>query len=104
MRIRTAAIVTTLSLGWLVCGCVAGLAGAEPAPSGVVVNPVTPKMIGKEFSAQTRKALRRSRVRIYRSSIYPGPNAVRICNAHYEPEYRPSGTVIVPRMRCYWSG
>src|ERR1700724_226644 len=32
----------------------------------------------------------------------PGPNAVRVCNAHYVQEYRPSGTVIVPRMRCYW--
>src|SRR5579871_4379010 len=33
---------------------------------------------------------------------YPGPNAVRVCNAHYVQEYRPSGTVIVPRMSCYW--
>jgi hypothetical protein len=33
----------------------------------------------------------------------PGPNAVRVCNAHYEQEYRPSGTVIVPRMKCYWT-
>jgi hypothetical protein len=32
----------------------------------------------------------------------PGPNAVRVCNAHYVQEYRPSGTVIVPRMHCYW--
>ena len=33
---------------------------------------------------------------------YPGPNAVRVCNATYVPEYRPSGTVIVPRMSCVW--
>jgi hypothetical protein len=33
----------------------------------------------------------------------PGPDAVRVCNAHYEQEYRPSGTVIVPRMYCYWT-
>jgi hypothetical protein len=33
---------------------------------------------------------------------YPGPNAVRECNATYVQEYRPSGTVIVPRMHCYW--
>jgi hypothetical protein len=33
----------------------------------------------------------------------PGPNAVRVCDAHYEQEFRPSGTVIVPRMRCYWT-
>ncbi len=32
----------------------------------------------------------------------PGPNAVRSCTAHYVQEYRPSGTVITPRMNCYW--
>ena len=32
----------------------------------------------------------------------PGPNAVRDCSAHYVQEYRPSGTVITPRMNCYW--
>ncbi|WFU45332.1 hypothetical protein QA640_01640 [Bradyrhizobium sp. CB82] len=32
----------------------------------------------------------------------PGPDAVRECNATYVQEYRPSGTVIVPRMSCYW--
>ena len=58
----------------------------------------------EEFSAQSRKILHRTtrRVRIYRN--VPGPNAVRVCNAHYEQEYRPSGTVIVPRMTCYWRG
>jgi hypothetical protein len=33
---------------------------------------------------------------------YPGPNAVRECNATYVQEYRPSGTVITPRMSCHW--
>jgi hypothetical protein len=33
---------------------------------------------------------------------YPGPNAVRDCTATYVQEYRPSGTVIVPRMSCVW--
>jgi len=28
---------------------------------------------------------------------------VRVCNATYVQEYRPSGTVIVPRMSCYWT-
>lgn len=32
----------------------------------------------------------------------PGPNAVRVCNAQYVQEFRPSGTVIVPHMSCYW--
>ena len=33
---------------------------------------------------------------------YPGPNAVRDCTATYVQEFRPSGTVIVPRMNCFW--
>ena len=32
----------------------------------------------------------------------PGPDAVRECNATYVQEFRPSGTVIVPHMSCYW--
>jgi hypothetical protein len=34
---------------------------------------------------------------------YPGPNAVRHCADWYVAEYRPSGTVITPRMRCWWA-
>src|SRR5882724_2234989 len=33
---------------------------------------------------------------------YPGPNARRECTARYVTEYRPSGTVVVPRMNCWW--
>jgi hypothetical protein len=33
---------------------------------------------------------------------YPGPGFVRQCNAQLVREYRPSGTVIVPVMRCWW--
>jgi hypothetical protein len=33
---------------------------------------------------------------------YPGPNGVRHCVDRYVTEHRPSGTVIVPRMRCQW--
>jgi hypothetical protein len=33
---------------------------------------------------------------------YPGPDALRVCDAAYVPEYRPSGTVIVPHMICRW--
>jgi hypothetical protein len=61
-----------------------------------------------DFSAQSRRP--RPRVRIYRSfdergvypSYNPGPNAVRECTANLVQEFRPSGTVIVPRMNCYW--
>ena len=62
-----------------------------------------------DVSAQRRRPLRR--VPIYRQEewapdvyprYFPGPNAVRDCTAHYVQEYRPSGTVITPRMNCYW--
>jgi hypothetical protein len=33
---------------------------------------------------------------------YPGPNAKRDCVAKLVQEFRPSGTVIVPRMWCRW--
>jgi hypothetical protein len=72
----------------------AGVRAAQAAPTDV--------------SAQ-RRPLRR--VPIYprdqwEPDVYPrynpGPNAVRVCNAHYVQEYRPSGPVITPRMHCYW--
>ena len=70
---------------------------------------VTPLSSVTDMSAQRRRPLRR--VPIYRQEewapdVYPrynpGPNAVRSCTAHYVQEYRPSGTVITPRMNCYW--
>ena len=52
---------------------------------------------------------RRQRIRIYRNddrgvspSYDPGPNAVRDCSATYVQEFRPSGTVITPRLNCFW--
>lgn len=63
---------------------------------------------GSDLSAQSRRP--RARVRIYRNDdergVYPrynpGPNAVRECTANLVQEFRPSGTVIVPRMNCFW--
>ena len=43
-----------------------------------------------------------TRLRVIRERAYLPPTAVRECNAWYEQEFRPSGTVIVPRMRCRW--
>jgi len=70
------------------------------------VMPVRAKgLTAEEFSSQSRKVLHRPprRVRIY-SPREPGPNSVRICSSYYEYEYRLSGTVIVPRESCHWSG
>jgi hypothetical protein len=33
---------------------------------------------------------------------WPGPGALRDCVFRLEQEYRPSGTVIVPRQSCWW--
>lgn len=55
-----------------------------------------------EASSQSRRRPPPTRLRIYREHGYLPPNAVRTCNAWYEQEFRPSGTVIVPRMRCRW--
>ena len=55
-----------------------------------------------EATAQQRRRGAPTQLRIYRDRAYLPPNAVRACDAWYEQEFRPSGTVIVPRMRCRW--
>jgi hypothetical protein len=35
-------------------------------------------------------------------AAFPGPGHVRECTSWLEQDPRPSGTVIVPRMRCWW--
>jgi hypothetical protein len=35
---------------------------------------------------------------------FPGRNAVRQCTSWLATEYRPSGTVVTPQMRCWWEG
>jgi hypothetical protein len=84
------------------CGVFAFSAAANDATA---VTPVSKSHTAtEEFSAQSYGVVRRSprRVRIYGAPL--SPNAVRVCNAYYVQEYRPSGTVIVPRMNCYWRG
>jgi hypothetical protein len=45
---------------------------------------------------------RRTRITIYPGRNEPGPNSKRQCRSWLEREYRVSGTVIVPRMHCWW--
>jgi len=51
-----------------------------------------------ELASRTK----RPRITIYRRYAYPGPNAVRQCRSWLATEYRVSGPVIVPQMRCWW--
>lgn len=99
---------TSILFGVALAGLVLALpAGARAASVGETVSSAGTKLTAQEFSAQSRKVLRRARrVPVYGGSTSrtPGPNSVRVCTDWYEQEYRPSGTVIVPRMRCYWSG
>jgi hypothetical protein len=85
---------------------------AETVRSGVgaalASRPVASQSVATDLSAERRRPP--ARIRIYPQAwpddVYPrydpGPNAVRVCNATYVQEYRPSGTVIVPRMSCFW--
>ena len=104
IRIVTVAIAAVLALVFLP----AAGAQAQTAPAGMRAAQ-TSKPAVTDMSAQTRRSVRR--VPIYprdqwEPDVYPrydpGPNAVRVCNAAYVQEYRPSGTVITPRMSCYW--
>lgn len=78
-------------------------AQAQTAGPGVRVAQAAPDY------APPRRKLRRVPIyprEHYAPDVYPrynpGPNAVRECSAHYVQEARPSGTVITPRMNCYW--
>jgi hypothetical protein len=81
---------------------------AQTARSGIPAQASQP--MATEVSAQRRRPLRRLPIYpryegepdgVY-PRYFPGRNAVRDCTATYVQEYRPSGTVIVPHMNCYW--
>ena len=103
-RIVTIAISAAFA-GFLLPGTIAQAQTASTGPR-VAQAPDVAGCHG--VSAQRRRRLQR--VPIYRQEwvpdVYPrynpGPNAVRDCTATYVQEYRPSGTVITPRMNCYW--
>jgi hypothetical protein len=83
-------------------------AQAQAAPHAQTAQASQP---GTELSAQSRRHRRPpTRIRVYPRynpddvypRYFPGRNAVRDCTAHLVQEFRPSGTVITPRMDCFW--
>lgn len=68
------------------------LAGALSAPALAKDGAAT-----SEISAQ-----RRARITVTPGYRYLPVNAKRECTSWLEREFRPSGTVVVPRMRCWW--
>ena len=83
-------------------------ARAQAAPAGVRAS----QPMATDLSAQSRIRRPLRRIPIYPRyegepddvypRYFPGRNAVRDCTATYVQEHRPSGTVIVPHMNCYW--
>lgn len=108
MRIKTAAISAAFAS---VFSLLAAGAEAQTAPQGTRIAQASQSPAG-ELVAQPPVRRPPKRLRIYPRyqaepdgvypRYFPGPNAVRECNATYVQEYRPSGTVIVPRMSCHW--
>jgi hypothetical protein len=105
MRTNTAAVLVALIGISLTPG-----AQAQSAASATPFTQV--RASAQDFSAQRRVRRPPTRIRVYPRyapdadgvypRYYPGPNAVRDCTASYVQEYRPSGTVITPRMNCFW--
>jgi hypothetical protein len=104
--------IVTAVIGTVFAGTIlmaAAGAQAQTAPSGIRLAQAT-QSDAAEPSAQRRRPLRRlpiyPRYQGEPDGVYPryfpGRNAVRECSATYVQEYRPSGTVIVPRMNCFW--
>jgi hypothetical protein len=105
MRIGTAALLLAITGTFLLP--MAG-AQAQTAPSGVQM---AQTQSAAEISSQNRRVRRPpTRLRVYPRydpddvypRYFPGRNAVRDCTATYVQEFRPSGTVITPRMNCFW--
>jgi len=99
--IRVPALMAAIFAAGLLLGSPAWAGGPAAAPDGAGA-------ALSEFSAQQRtqetqppRQRARTRVRVTRPRPL-GPNAYRECVAWYEQEYRPSGTVVVPKQRCWW--
>jgi len=114
---RTGRIVTVAAIGAMVFA----LAPTDDARAQSTSGQAATRSGATEFSSQSqpqpRRVRPRTRVRVspiypYRTFStdypvpyeyeYPGPNGVRQCKSRLVQEMRPSGAVVVPRMRCWW--
>ncbi len=76
----------------------AAFAITSPGPSTAAEPPSAAQFEAagsSDLSAQTRRRATRLRVT-------PGRLLYRDCSFRLAQEFRPSGTVVVPRMRCWW--
>jgi len=83
-----------------------GAAVALASAGSVRAEVATPQV--RRVAAQTSPELPAQRVHRRGTPVYIyghrplSPTAVRSCFDWYAYEYRPSGTVIVPKMSCHW--
>jgi hypothetical protein len=105
MRAKTA--LTLLCMGLFSQFCVEAQAQTQAQTAGPKIR-LAQAASPDELPPPRKRPPARLRVTPYYSpdGVYPrynpGPDAVRVCNATYVQEFRPSGTVIVPRVSCYW--
>ena len=92
-------------LGWfavMVFGAAIALALAAPVHAEVAAPQVQrAAQSSTDLSAQRRIRHRATPIFIYGRRPL-SPTAARACVDWYAYEYRPSGTVIVPKMSCHW--
>ncbi len=73
------------------------------ALAGVLLAGSLSPAAAQDANRSTRQLTAQRRPQI---TIHPrhqlSPNATRHCTAWLAKEYRPSGTVITPQMRCWW--
>ena len=96
----------------VMAGLLAALAGLALQAESVSAQTTAPgARVAQAGTVYVSPARKLRRVPVYPRDHYdpdvyprynPGPNAVRVCNAYYVQEARPSGTVITPRMNCVW--
>jgi hypothetical protein len=104
--VLTVAVLGLIAFGW---------AGTADAQTDGAKRGVSRSDLAAHAQAQPKRA--RTRIRVtplypYRTESlpyptpyeyeYPGPGFIRQCFAQLVPEYRPSGTVIVPVTHCWW--
>lgn len=68
----------------------------------VAFGAVSPALSAPADRAQELAARSRPHIIVHPRRFEPGPNAKRRCVSWLEKQYRVSGTVIVPQMRCWW--
>jgi hypothetical protein len=64
--------------------------------TGSIAHAETGRAATRDYTAQSRPRI------VVHPRRHLGPNAKRHCKFWLAKEYRASGTVITPQMRCWW--